>query len=53
MADLVEVLIYAAALDLYTRTNLERNGWRHLPRGQSNAMLKLVNWYARPAILGR
>jgi hypothetical protein len=48
LAKLVEVLVYAGALNLYRRENLREI---RLSRKESNAVLDLVEWTNRPALL--
>ena len=50
MTALVDVLVYAAALDLYTRFNRRQAG--QLTDRERSSMLRLCDWYARPALLG-
>lgn len=54
--DIVEVLVYAAALDVYRRENritagLQRRDQRSLTARESNSMLMIVEWTARPSCL--
>lgn len=53
LQELIEILIYAAAMDLYKRNNLSfaynsKTRPMHLPRKVTNAMLDMVAWNARP-----
>lgn len=50
LSKLIEALVYSAALDLYKRTNNQRNSW-FLSDKESSAMLKVVDWNARPSLL--
>lgn len=55
-SNLVEALIYAAALDLYARENhAATSGRGRILRTdkQSSAMLKMVDWNARPSFFPR
>lgn len=45
---LVEVIVYAAALDLYTRFNRKE---KLLKPSSINAMLDIVDWSKRPQLL--
>lgn len=46
--DVIEVFVYAAALNLYRRENLREI---RLTKEESNAVLDLVEWTARPRCL--
>ena len=48
MKDLVEVLVYAAALDVYRRIN---RGAVRTSRRETSAVLTIVDWNARPKVL--
>jgi hypothetical protein len=50
LAKLVELMVYAGALNLYRRENLREI---RLSRKESNAVLDLVDWNSRPELLER
>lgn len=50
LTKLVEVLVYAGALNLYRRDNLREI---RLSKAESNAVLNLVEWNNRPELLER